>query len=49
MCYCSNAGVEWVLTLMSAQKVDLEEENSPTALARTQTHDLLIMSLMLYH
>ena len=33
----------------SAQKVDPGEENLPTAPAGTQTHDLSITSLALYH
>ena len=31
MCYCINPGVEWILNLELAQKVDPGEENSPTA------------------
>ena len=34
-------------TEIRAQKVDTGEENSPTAPAGTQTHDLSIMSLAL--
>ena len=40
-CYRGNKGVEWILKLESAQKVDAGEENYPTVPAGTQTQDLL--------
>ena len=47
MCYCSNTGVEWIPKYESAQKIDPEEDNSPTAPAGIQTHDLSVMSPVL--
>ena len=48
-CYCSNTGVEQIPKWESAQKVNPGKENSPTAPAGTQTHNLLIKSPVLYY
>ena len=46
MCYCGNMGVEQILKIESAQKVDPGKENSPAVPAGTQNHNLSIMSLV---